>query len=118
MARMSRFTKTRYLNKDDVLDSEGGTIVCTIDHLSNAIIQREDRLVLHAAELPHPWPLNSTNIGALMAITGKDDTDACRGVTIEVYVDETIVFDNEVRGGLRLRSAVPKGSKSRDPAAR
>ena len=48
-------------------------------------------------------PCNKTNLQMLVSLFNSDDSDDWTGEQIEIYVDMTVSFGGQQKGGLRLR---------------
>ena len=95
-----------YLAQEDIVEPT----VVTIDSAKEAEFDGEDKskLALYFSEFDKGFICNSTNINALIALFGSDDTDDWLGKQCTVYVDPEIRFAGKKVGGLRVRTASPE----------
>ena len=66
-------------------------------------------------EIDKPLVLNQTNVDALVAIFGTDDTDAWVGHKIVCFCDPTVKYMGRVVGGVRIRAPRPQAPQTPAP---
>jgi hypothetical protein len=115
MPKINEMIPKRYLTKDDV----GTGVLATIAGVEKQNVapdgaDPEEKWVLHCNELNKPMVLNSTNIRALAAICGSEDTDGWAGKKIVLVNDPNVSFAGKMTGGIRVRA--PRNQPAATPA--
>jgi hypothetical protein len=113
MPKANEMLKSKFLKKEDV----GVGVLATIRGVSeeNVAIEGADpelKWAMTFNELDKPLVLNSTNIHAVVAITGSDDSEDWIGKQIVLYNDPNVSFAGKMTGGIRIRA--PKNKKVDD----
>lgn len=103
--RLSRFLKETWLRKEDIASTPTREIRSTITRVYTKRIAGEERLIVAFDKVERHLPLNQTNLRTLIdAIGGDDDAAAFVGLKVELYVDESVEYDGEIVGGIRLEA--------------
>lgn len=105
MPNINEMMPSKYLKKEDV----GIGVLWQIRGVEQQDISMEDsaeelRWVVIFEENTKPLIMNKTNLRAIAAITGSENTDGWVGKQVVLYNDPTIQFRGEVIGGIRIRA--------------
>ena len=98
---------SRFLQLAEV-QRAGGAVVYTIQGYAEETLrdpktgQESIKPVLLLDE-DRALPCNKTNLQTLVSLFNSDDSDDWVGEQIEIYVDMTVSFGGQQKGGLRLR---------------
>lgn len=108
--RVSRFLKDTWLRKQDVMELSDKELSTHITRVYTKRINGDERLVVAFAGIERHLPLNQANLRELMhAVGGEDDAGLFVALDVDIYVDDSIEYQGEVVGGIRLE-AKPKPS--------
>lgn len=110
--KASSMLESKYLKQSDV----DGEVLVTVRGVKRVNVARDDeepeyRWTVKFQEFEKPMVLNATNIKRMAKALG-DDTDDWIGGNVLLYVDPDIEFGGNVVGGLRIKAARQKLSKS------
>lgn len=106
MVSFTSMQESKFIKKED-LDQDRGNLV-TIREFKNMKVddsgdEPEYKWIVFFREFTKGMVLNATNREVLKRIYG-DDTEACIGQKIVIYVDENISFAGKLVGGIRMRA--------------
>ncbi len=109
MPRINDMIVSKFLKKEDV---EQGALV-TIKGVEQHDVSMENKPTemkwcATFNELAKPLVLNMTNMRALEAITGSDDSEHWISTQIVLFNDPNISFGGKITGGIRLRAPRPQ----------
>ena len=104
MPSYRRYSDSRYLRKEAIDEPQEVTISEVREQNVAPDGERPKlRLVASFYELAKPLVLNMTNCEVVANIVGTDDFAQWANTTVEIYVDPTVKFGTERRGGIRIR---------------
>lgn len=103
MPNVDDLRTSRFITKADV------PILVTIKGWEKMDVSMENqppdmKYVLHFNEHPKPFVLNQTNGQLIAKIAGSADFDDWTGKKIFLYLDDTVMFGGEMKGGVRVRA--------------
>lgn len=106
MPRINEMLPSKFIKKEDV--GIAGAIVTirgvTLEEVGTDEAP-EQKWTIWFWEFDKPMVLNKTNMVALEAITGSDDSEAWINWEVILFEDPSIMMKGEAKGGLRFRSA-------------
>lgn len=120
-------TKTHYRKvfKSDHLGSadleemieEGKPLVFTIKEVkqeygTKVAGKKIDANIAYFEEKIKPLVLNATNSRQMAKFTGSKFVEDWKGLTIELYIDQSVKMKGEVVGGVRIKPTLPKSSQT------
>jgi hypothetical protein len=110
---LNDFRNSTYLTQRDIEMLPPKDRFLTIDHVEAERIGEEKdlKLVTYFVTLDKGLVTNMTNGEVIAEIAGSTNTDAWRGVDVEIYVDPTVGFGGKRTGGIRLRPIPAKESE-------
>ncbi len=105
MPKVSDMRESKFLKQSDVGAGSLMTITgCNPHNVAKDGAEPENKWCLEFEESDKPLALNSTNAQLCEKIFGSDDTDNWIGGQIVLYTDPTIMYQNKVVGGIRVRA--------------
>jgi hypothetical protein len=114
MPRINEMVESKFLKKEDVEQGVLVTITAIEQHdVSMENKPTEMKWCATFNELAKPLVLNMTNMRALEAITGSDDSDHWIGRTIVLFNDPNVSYAGKITGGIRLRA--PRNQQPQQP---
>ena len=114
--KVTDLMKSKYLKQGDIGDEE---VPVTFKKVVKENVARKDadpeyKAVAYFHEFEKPMVLNATNLKRIAKTLG-DDTEDWIGNSMILYVDETVEFGGEQKGGLRLKRQPLPASVLRKP---
>lgn len=118
MPRTSDMLESKYLKQADVPEP----IIVTVHRIGKVNIAKEgdpqeEKWAVRFREFQKPMLLNSTNIKLLEKACGSDNTDDWANKEVVLYTDDSISFQGQIVGGLRIRKhqAEPQRAMTKKP---
>lgn len=103
--RISRYIKDAWLRKQDVAELSPEQTATRITRVYTKRIQGEERLIVAFDKVERHLPLNQANLQELQhAVHGVDDASEFVGLMVDIYVDESVEYQGEIVGGIRLEA--------------
>jgi hypothetical protein len=103
--RISRYLKETWLRKEDVADMKPAQRQTHITRVYTKRINNDERLIVSFDGVQRHLPLNQENLRTLLqAVDSVDDASLFVGLPVELYVDESVEYQGEVVGGIRLEA--------------
>lgn len=102
--KASKFFSGSYLKAIDLQRPVTVTIERVVEEQVGEEGKQEPRLILYFRGKQKGLCLNKTNFETLLALTGHDETDRWIGITVQLFNDMSVTFNNS-RGGIRIRNA-------------
>lgn len=114
MIRVSRYLKDSWLRKEDIEAMPPAQTSTVIERVYTKRIQGEERLIVSFKGIERHLPLNQSNLRELVdAIDGLDDASEFVGLPVDIYVDNSVEYQGEVVGGIRLEAAKRPAEKGK-----
>lgn len=103
--RIARFLKETWLRKQDVQELTPQQTATRITRVYTKRIQGEERLIVAFDGISRHLPLNQSNLQELVkAVHGVDDAAEFVGLMVDIYVDDSVEYQGEIVGGIRLEA--------------
>lgn len=114
MPNVDDLKTSKFITKSDI----GKGLLLTIKKWVKTDVSMENqaedmKYCLIFEEIPKPFVLNQTNGKLIQVIVGSADFDDWVGEKIVMFIDPTVMFAGEMKGGIRVRA--PKNQAQAEP---